>query len=128
MEDGSLLEIKCPWGLRDQLIGHYISTFQNQKLYGEASSVIPKLAFLTADRENVLLNPNHVYYHQIQTQLHCTGSRRCYLFVWSKRPPYFKLEVSIETDYQDIIDDVAKFYLHQFLPLAIEIVTEEAAS
>ena len=49
------------------------------------------------------------------------GSRRCYLFVWSKRPPYFKLEVSIETDYQDIIDDVAKFYLHQFLPLAIEI-------
>ena len=49
------------------------------------------------------------------------GSRRCYLFVWSTRPPYFKLEVSIETDYQDIIDDVAKFYLHQFLPLAIEI-------
>ena len=77
VEDGSLLEIKCPWGLRDQSIGHYISAFQDQKLYGEASSVMPKLAFLTADRENVLLNPNHVYYHQIQTQLHCTG-KYCY--------------------------------------------------
>ena len=62
-----LLEIKCPWALRDSKV---IDFAQNKDTY-----------LIQLDSGKVILDRNHLYYYQVQCQMKCSNRFWCDFFV-----------------------------------------------
>ena len=66
-----LVEVKCPWILRD--------ASSKEDWHGKKNFC---LAF-DSDRNDFFLDRSHEYYYQIQGQMACSGIKQCYFVVWS---------------------------------------------
>lgn len=67
--ESALLEVKCPYCVRDSVVSDL--TFKN--------------SFLKTIGDQLLLKTDHAYYYQIQMQLALTERNCCYLVVWTKQ-------------------------------------------
>lgn len=67
--DDSIIEIKCPFSIKD---------FTPMEAYNEK-----KLKFMEIQSNNLILKKTHIYYYQVQGQLHITNRQFCYFIVWT---------------------------------------------
>ncbi|XP_072399541.1 uncharacterized protein [Diabrotica undecimpunctata] len=100
--DDGIVEVKCPY------------TFRNEKL-SEKLKNSDKYIISYNDQDEVLINTEHNYYHQIQGCLHILGRQNCYLCIWTLKEI---ITVIIEKDltWAPNIDLLENFYLAQYLP------------
>lgn len=73
--------------------------------------------FFKNENDNIVIDPNHIYYHQIQGQLHVTGRKQCYFFVWTATDCAVFV-VDKDDDWGQNMDILKEFYLKRFLPKA----------
>jgi len=100
--DDSLVEVKCPYFWRDSTICDVL-----QKS--------PKFLTLTASSE-LIINPEHDFYHQCHGQLHLSQRARLNFFVWL---PSGSLRISVVRDEnwgRDYIPVLLTFALDNLLP------------
>lgn len=67
----SIVEIKCPVSIKD---------YTPEEAFHEK-----KLKCMTYNDGNLQLKTSHVYYYQIQGQLHITNRKFCYFCIWTPR-------------------------------------------
>jgi len=95
-----ILEVKCPYSKRDQILRNGLSK-----------------DFFLIEIDNILhLKSNHLYYHQIQGQLHLTGRKLCYLVVWTTKDCEI-LKIKKDPQWTTNINVLEQFYKWHILPL-----------
>lgn len=111
VEDGALLEIKCPFSARDDKIVDAIK-----------SKRILCCQLLTVNNcTTITLKRNHNYYYQIQGALHIAKRKYCYFVL------YTKIDLHIEKiEYDDVFwknnmtQNLIQFYLNVLLPEIVD--------
>ncbi|KAJ8932034.1 hypothetical protein NQ314_015007 [Rhamnusium bicolor] len=82
--DNAIIEIKCPYKFREKLMTEELQTDHSYIVY--------------CDGDELVLNKNHEYYHQIQGNLTICDRELCYLFIWTPREN-FLFEVYRDKDW-----------------------------
>ena len=66
-----------------------------------------------------ILNQEHRYYHQIQSQIYFTKRKHGHLFIWTPQTSeYFKIEKN--PDWGKNIDKLIDFYVNRFIPFGLK--------
>lgn len=101
VEEDGILEIKCPYKYRDT---DSLSEALKDKKY----------FYWRDENEDINLNSNHNYYHQVQGQMHITGRSICYFVVWTpKCTEIFQIEK--DPGWSENINILKEFYLDQYI-------------
>lgn len=95
-----LIEVKCPFKFRNEKILQEVLTKKNYIVFYENNEIV--------------LNENHNYYHQIQGALHITNKDMCYLVVWIPNDILI-VRISKDEEWKENIDILKSFYLKHFL-------------
>jgi YqaJ-like viral recombinase domain len=110
--DDTLIEIKCPYGARDM-------TPEEGILEGK----IDYWKVTSADPPTFAFNKNHVYYYQIQSQLHYANREQCLFVAYTEKAPYIKYEyIPRDRDfYKNTMEPkLVKFYMDCMLPEIVD--------
>lgn len=70
VSDNCIVEVKCPWSARTKTIRQ---AAESRDFY----------LYLDEVTDTLTLKPTHNYWHQIQGNLHLTGTSSCHLIVWT---------------------------------------------
>jgi hypothetical protein len=110
VNDGEgILEIKCPYNSFNSNIEDSI---KNMKFLSKRKNTFG------------LLRRGHLYYYQIQGQLHITNRKYCYFAIWTSHSSDLKIEI-IKRDDEfwngKMKENLIKFYNKQMLPKLIDI-------
>lgn len=97
IEDNKILEVKCPYSIKDELIG------ANNYSHLEHVS------------QHLQLKETSNYYYQIQTQLLVTGRDSCDLFIWTNVDEKIINVNRNDSFIQDIIIPRVKAFFFQFM-------------
>lgn len=93
----SLIEVKCPYSIREQSIS------------------CKTLPWLKSDENgNEILDQNHNYYYQIQTQLFCTGADNCTLVIFTLKGTKFLDVPRDEEKIKMMIEKLDTFFVDHF--------------
>jgi hypothetical protein len=101
----SLLEVKCPYTQRNLTIaeGAECGTFCLEKM----------------EDGKFTLKKNHVYWHQVQGQLHLTNRRLCYFVVWTSKE-CVSIPIAKDDAWKDNLEILKDFYYNQIFPKVVE--------
>ncbi|KAJ8939926.1 hypothetical protein NQ314_010950 [Rhamnusium bicolor] len=102
--DNAIIEIKCPYKFREKLMTEELQTDHSYIVY--------------CDGDELVLNKNHEYYHQIQGNLTICDWELCYLFIWTPREN-FLFEVYRDKDWIVNLKLLENFYLQEYLSYII---------
>ena len=102
--EDSVLEIKCPYQMRNGNIKKFVT----EKKY-----------FFHYEEDEVVVDVNHIYYHQIQGQLYLTGRKQCYFFVWTPHD-FEALLINKDLQWAENITILKDFYLNKFIPALLK--------
>lgn len=102
--DNSIIEVKCPFRFRDKLMTEELKMNHSYIVY-----------FIN---DEVTLNSEHEYYHQIQGNLAITNRELCYLWIWTPRENIL-VKVYRDNDWISNLKLLETFYLEQYLPFII---------
>ncbi|KAJ8955921.1 hypothetical protein NQ314_006827 [Rhamnusium bicolor] len=102
--DNAIIEIKCPYKFREKLMTEELQTDHSYIVY--------------CDGDELVLNKNHEYYHQIQGNLTICDRELCYLFIWTP-PRKFSFEVYRDKDWIVNLKLLENFYLQEYLSYII---------
>lgn len=69
--ENSIIEIKCPFSIKD---------FTPQDAHEQK-----KLKYIDMQKDELVLKKTHLYYYQVQGQLHITRRQFCYFIVWTPK-------------------------------------------
>ena len=102
--DNSVLEAKCPYTQRNLTIEEAIATnnFYLEKKDGK-----------------IVLKKDHVYWHQVQGQMHLAKKVKGYFVVWTTMD-FVVLEIQRDDTWGANIKELQDFYLKHLLPKIIE--------
>ncbi|KAJ8938645.1 hypothetical protein NQ314_011384 [Rhamnusium bicolor] len=73
--DNAIIEIKCPYKFREKLMTEELQTDHSYIVY--------------CDGDELVLNKNYEYYHQIQGNLTICDRELCYLIIWTPEKIFF---------------------------------------
>ena len=110
IEDNGIIEIKCPSSCAD--------------LTPEEGIHARKITFWTINRNTKTIdgvNKRHIYYYQIQGQMHITGREYCLFVLWT--PKGMKIEKIMKDDqfwHKEMEEKLVKFYHHCLLPELVD--------
>lgn len=102
VNDNGLLEVKCPFRARNQLLEELA---KNDK------------TFFLGFSDNFYLKFDHDYYHQVQGQLYICDKEICYFFVWSPAQSIL-LEIPKDPAWENNLDLLMKFYVDNLKQIA----------
>ena len=104
VEDNSVLEAKCPYTQRNLTIEEATATnnFYLEKKDGK-----------------IVLKKDHVYWHQVQGQMHLAKKVKGYFVVWTTMD-FVVLEIQRDDTWGANIKELQDFYLKHLLPKIIE--------
>ena len=97
-----VLEIKCPLTLADK----------------DPAVEHPK--YITKDGSNYILNQNHLYYSQVQLQMHVCEAKFCDVFIYSKKGQILTRIYYNEQYSQELITAATAFFKHKLGPFYFE--------
>lgn len=97
-----LIEVKCPFKYRNVM--NLKEALTNDKSY-----------IIYYEGGKVVVNEHHIYYDQIQGELHITNKDMCYLVVWTPNDSIIK-RISKNNEWKSNINVIKSFYLKHFLP------------
>lgn len=108
IDDDGIVEVKCPHSAKD--------------MPPEAAiQQIPHLKSIFDKRNNELMNKNHVYYYQVQGQLHVTNRKYCIFGLWTTVGiKYVKVLKDDEFWTSKMEPFLTRFYLQCLLPEIID--------
>lgn len=72
----------------------------------------PNLRYLKVEEGQIILNPNHMYYTQIQIVLHCTSLNTCNLYIFNEIKPLLLVIGKNVIFLNNIIPKLEKFYFN----------------
>ncbi|KAL4119666.1 hypothetical protein QTP88_012458 [Uroleucon formosanum] len=101
--DDSIIEIKCPISIKD---------LTPKNAYNEK-----KLSFMEVQLDNLILKKTHIYYYQVQGQLHITNRTFCYFIVWTPKGICVDKIERDDTFWKNKMEVMlSEFYLNHMLP------------
>jgi len=100
-----VFEAKCPYTQRNSTISEAIES-GNFYLSKQADGT-------------VMLNKDHVYWHQVQGQMFLTGRMVCYFMVWTSKD-FVALTIKRDESWSDNIELMKEFYCTKLFPKIIE--------
>lgn len=112
LSDGCLLEVKCPYSIKDLNVKEVIEN-PSSKFYVKCTS-----NGLILDQKTVL---GKNYYNQIQGQLHICNKQYCDLLIWTKSQSIV-LKIEKDISWAENINKLIEFYINIYLPKLIENV------
>lgn len=101
--DLTVLEVKCPYSIRDQLISE------------------ENLGFLERKQNMLSLKENSNYYYQVQTQMYVTGREYCDFCIWTRQD--FKIVSVVRNNdiiFKLIIPKTKQFYEEHVVPALVK--------
>ncbi|KAJ8928590.1 hypothetical protein NQ314_018837 [Rhamnusium bicolor] len=100
--EGCVLEIKCP--------------FKYRSTNSLTDAISDRSYFYWYDEnDQIVMNPSHNYYHQVQGQLYLTGRSMCYFMAWTPHcVDIFTINKDLE--WAGNTDILKTFYLTKYLP------------
>jgi hypothetical protein len=101
-----LVEVKCPYKYRTEKL--------SEKLLEDKSYIIYKNEY-----NKTTVNKEHIYYDQIQGQLHLCDKEICFLIVWTPQETEV-IEIKKDPDWISNISILQDFYLDKFIPHVLE--------
>ena len=100
MDETAILEVKCPYSIRDELV---------------ACGITNASFFLCLECENLVSKKNHRYWHQVLGQLHLTGRSLCYFSVWTRKE-LVTLQTKKDEEWKINLDILREFYIKYLYP------------
>jgi len=91
-----IVEIKCPYTARDMTIDEALQT---KSFYLERAG----------EDNSLMLKKSHVYWHQVQGQLHITKREYCYFVVWTTKQTTI-LTIKIDSEWECNLHLLRDFY------------------
>lgn len=102
-EDGDLIEVKCPYTARNDII---------------TPETVP---YLHEKDDRLYLNKNHDYYYQVQGQMLCTGKERCHFVVYTFEDTVF---IEIQRDdvfIKEMLGNINNFFVNYFKKALLDV-------
>lgn len=96
-----VLEVKCPYAARDMTVKEAILKVKN---------------FCLKQEGEIILNPKHVYYYQVQGQLMITGAPFCDFVVFTKKDVHIQRILPDKNFMSEMLLTLAKFYAVHAMP------------
>ncbi|KAJ8928706.1 hypothetical protein NQ314_018716 [Rhamnusium bicolor] len=100
--EDALIEVKCPY--------KYKSVSLEDALRNDKTYIIYK-----NEEGDTTVNTKHVYWDQIQGQLHITNKEKCFLVVWTPAECEI-VEIPKYEEWEENMDLLKTFYLEKFIP------------
>ncbi|KAJ8965260.1 hypothetical protein NQ314_004250 [Rhamnusium bicolor] len=100
--EDALIEVKCPY--------KYKSVSLEDALRNDKTYIIYK-----NEEGDITVNTKHVYWDQIQGQLHITNKEKCFLVVWTPAECEI-VEIPKYKEWEENMDLLKQFYLEKFIP------------
>ena len=101
-----IVEIKCPYTARDMTIDEALQT---KSFYLERAG----------EDNSLMLKKSHVYWHQVQGQLHITKREYCYFVVWTTKQTTI-LTIKIDSEWECNLHLLRDFYFTHLIPKIID--------
>ena len=104
VDDSTLLEVKCPFTAREQLISH------------------ASVPYLKLNEDGDLeLDRNHQYYYQVQGQMFCTGKQHCDFVVYTFKDMKV-LNINFDQCFVDkMVEQLKSFYVDYFRDVVVKV-------
>ena len=103
--DDAVIEIKCPYTQRNMMI---------------ADAVLEdKFCLGRSQNGNYFLKQEHVYWHQVQGQIHLTKRKFCFFIVWTTQDVVI-LRIERDSSWEQNLDTLRDFYYHHIFPKIID--------
>ncbi|XP_029343469.1 uncharacterized protein LOC100570366 isoform X1 [Acyrthosiphon pisum] len=108
--DTAIVEIKCPYAAKDT---------ENEI---EAVST-GKLKYCSIKENKLVLSKNHIYYYQIQGQLHISQKEQCFFIIYTTNWMSVQI-IKYDDDFwsTQMVDKLKTFYLNCLLPEIVDPV------
>jgi hypothetical protein len=103
-----LIEVKCPYSARASTIADAVDNIKDFCLSRNSKTAT-----------SYTLRRKHVYWHQVQGQLHITGCEFCYFVVWATKDMAI-LNIRKDGSWAANLDLLRDFYLLHIFPKIIE--------
>lgn len=98
----SIVEIKCPYSYRNEILSEKLKNDKKYIIYYN-------------DNNEIVINTNHNYYHQIQGNLHISKRSKCYLCIWTLKE-ITAVEIQYEASWAENLSLLEDFYMEHYLP------------
>src|SRR5277367_216634 len=101
-----VVEVKCPSLVDDQIFNH-----------AEKKINVAYLKYSEKDKSEIILNPSHQYYTQVQICMYVLNANLCDFFVYTSKQ-YVLVKIPRNEEWlQAFIPKIEQFYFAYFLPL-----------
>ncbi|KAJ8927706.1 hypothetical protein NQ314_019803 [Rhamnusium bicolor] len=98
--EDALIEVKCPYKYKSVLL----EDARNDKTY----------VIYRNEEGDITVNTKHVYWDQIQGQLHITNKEKCFLVLWTPAECEI-VEITKHKEWKEDINMLKTFYLENFI-------------
>jgi len=96
-----VVEVKCPYKFRNSLLSDEIRKDKTYIIYKE--------------HDQIYVNENHNYWHQVQAQLYFTGRQKCVFVVWTPKESII-VHINKDDQWHNNIEILQTFYFQQYTP------------
>lgn len=106
VDEDSVLEVKCPYTERNMTME-------------EAVNISPNFCLKKTESGQYALKEEHVYWHQVQGEIHFAQRKLCYFVVWTSKDVVV-LKIAKDEGWSGNISKLTQFYFEHLFPKVVE--------